>query len=39
MPCSIVVGYQNFRSSCCPHLHLETLVSYLNTTVSQPWRN
>jgi len=23
MPCSVVVGYQHFRGSFCPHLHPE----------------
>jgi hypothetical protein len=39
MPCSVVVGYQRFRGSCCLHLQgevtawsSETLVSYHSTS-------
>jgi hypothetical protein len=35
-PCSIVVGYQRFRSPCCLHLQGEVGILPTHYTASQP---
>jgi len=32
MPCSVVVGYQHFRGSCCLHLQREPTTTLHNVT-------